>query len=61
MRVVVSMTNNKYCNIKADRIVDGGDDGMIYIYSDSEIVGVFDKGVVECCYITEQKKPQEVE
>ena len=60
MRVVVSMMNKKFCNIKADRIVDGGEDGMIYIYSGTEIVGVFDKGVVECCYITEQKKPQEV-
>ena len=56
MRAVVVMTNNRYCNIVADRIESGGDDGMIYVYSGDQIVGVFDKGVVDCCYITEQKR-----
>ena len=58
VRAVVVMTNNRYCNLLADRIDSGGEDGMIYVYSGEKIVGVFDKGIVECCYITEKKGGQ---
>ena len=56
MRAVVVMTDKRYCNLVGNRIESGNEDGMIYVYSDENIVGVFDKGIVECCYITEQRK-----
>lgn len=54
-RVVVKMPNG-YCNLEADAIDIDGD--IIEVYNKSDLVGIFNKAYVFCCYKT-NKVPEE--
>ena len=51
-RVIVKTTEFT-ANLEADRIEENGD--FFFVYNGSEIVGVFDMGVVKCIYRTKSK------
>lgn len=52
-RVIVRTTAEITANLEADRIEESGD--FFIIYNGSEIVGVFDMGIVQCIYRTKSK------
>jgi len=52
-RVFVKTTTEITSNLEADRIEESGD--FFIIYNGSEIVGVFDMGIVQCIYKTKSK------
>ncbi len=52
-RVIVKTTTEITSNLEADRIEESGD--FFFVYKGSEIVGVFDMGVVQCIYRTKSK------
>ena len=52
-RVIVKTTSEIMANLEADRIEESGD--FFIIYNGSEIVGVFDMGIVQCIYKTKAK------
>lgn len=52
-RVIVTTTAEITANLEADKIEESGD--FFIIYNGSEIVGVFDMGIVQCIYKTKAK------
>lgn len=52
-RVIVKTTAEITANLEGDRIAESGD--FFIIYNGSEIVGVFDMGIVQCIYKTKSK------
>ena len=52
-RVIVVTTAEITANLEADRIEESGD--FFIIHNGSEIVGVFDMGIVQCIYKTKAK------
>ena len=40
--------------IDGDRI--DRDDSFLYVYSGGSLTGVFDRGIILCCYLTEMRK-----
>ena len=51
-RVIVKTTEFT-ANLEADRIEENGD--FFFVYNGSELVGVFDMGIVQCIYRTKSK------
>lgn len=56
-RVIVKTTAEITANLEGDRIEENGD--FFFIYNGSEIVGVFDMGIVQCIYKTKSKSNTE--
>lgn len=55
-RCIVQFNDGGFCNIAADSIRLGGEDeDVIFVYSMSQLVGLFDVRMVLCAYISETK------
>ncbi len=52
-RIIVKTTDENTANLEADRIEENDD--FFFLHNGSEIVGVFDKGIVQCIYKTKAK------
>lgn len=52
MKAVIK-TKNDFVNIPADSMTENN--GMIYVYNDNELVGVFDGGEIIMAYLSEKK------
>lgn len=53
MHRVIAKTTEFTANLEADRIEENGD--FFFVYNGSELVGVFDMGIVQCIYRTKSK------
>ena len=53
-RVIVKTTTDVVANLEADRIEESGD--FFIIHNGSEIVGVFEMGIIQCIYRTKAKE-----
>lgn len=46
----------RYCNLQADRMEER--DGILFVYNGQILVGTFDLGTIDNCYLTkETEKP----
>ena len=52
-RIIVVTTAEITANLEGDRIEENGD--FFFVHNGTEIVGVFDMGIVQCIYKTKTK------